>query len=258
MGDIDKVSEALHAPMGSELPWPDTRVIQREGWYQSITPSTRSAIGNEVCLSRIADADADAVIDRTCAEYAAVGVPFKWFVGPETLPADTGRRLEARGFSGVRVRGMAIEPRAWRAEAPGDVTVETVTLATLDEYSDCFAEGWNVPMPSDQRETLARALGGDRFEMFLARVGGKPAGTCGSVYKARSVYLVGGNTIEAFRHRGVYRAMLATRLARATAAGRSLAVTQAREESSAPILEKLGFESLVTATIYRNDVRRDG
>ena len=72
------------------------------------------------------------------------------------------------------------------------------------------------------------------------------------------MYLVGGNVLEAFRHRGVYRAMLATRLARATASGRSLAVTQAREESSAPILAGLGFESVGSAVIYRNDVRRDG
>jgi hypothetical protein len=51
----------------------------------------------------------------------------------------------------------------------------------------------------------------------------------------------------------VYRALLATRLALSSAAGFELAVTQAREESSAPILERLGFESLCAVTMYRND-----
>lgn len=250
---MDKLRETLLAPVGSALEWPDTRIVERDGWYQLITPSTRSAIANEVLISQIPDDDADAVIDRTCAEYASAGLPFKWFVGPETRPRDLGRRLEARGFRGVPVRGMAIDPTAWTAAAPPDVTVELVTLATIDEYNDCFTAGWNVPMPEEQRSTIARAIANPRFDTFVARVDGVPVGTCGSVYKERSVFLVGGNVLAAYRRRGVYRAMLAMRLARAIAAGRSLAVTQAREESSAPILERLGFESMFSAVVYRND-----
>jgi len=250
---VDKVRETLLATVGSALEWPDMRIIERDGWYQLITPSTRSAIANEVAVSQIPDDDADAVIDRTCAEYAAAGVAFKWFVGPETRPRDLGRRLEARGFRGVPVRGMAIEPAAWTATAPADVSVELVTLASLEEYNECFATGWGERLPDEQRSTIAQAIASTRFDTFLARIDGVPVGTCGSVYKERCVYLIGGNVLAAYRHRGVYRAMLATRLARAMAAGRALAVTHAREESSAPILERLGFESMFSATVYRND-----
>ncbi|MFN0246185.1 MAG: GNAT family N-acetyltransferase [Kofleriaceae bacterium] len=255
---VDTLAEVLGSQIGSELPWPDTRVIQREGWYQVITPSTRSAIANEVCTSRLTDSDADAVIDRTCAEYAAAGVPFKWFVGPDTTPSDMGRRLEARGFRGVAVRGMAIEPSTWRATVPDDVTVEEVTVETLDEYNACFAAGWSVPMPEAQTATLAAAIASGRFRMYVARIDGAAVGTCGLVVKPRSIYLVGGNVLPAYRRRGVYRAMLATRLASATSAGVGLAVTQAREESSAPILEALGFESVCSAVIYRNETDKNG
>jgi hypothetical protein len=250
---VDKLHEALNAQKGSELPWPDTRVIQRDGWYQIITPSTRSAIANEVCVSRVSDEEIEAVIDRTCADYAAAGVPFKWFVTPESRPLDTGRRLEMRGFAGMRLRGMAIAPSAWSSSVPTDVTIDLVTRETLDEYNACFATGWKVPMPGDQERTLLRAIEDPRFEFFLARIDGVPVGTAGMVLKPRCAYFVGGNVLEPYRQRGVYRAMLATRLARADRAGLSLAVTQAREESSAPILEKLGFESVFSAVLYRND-----
>jgi GNAT superfamily N-acetyltransferase len=250
---VDKVREALRSQIGSELPWPGGRVIEREGWYQIITPSTRSAIANEVCVSRVGAGEIDAVIDRTCAEYAAAGVPFKWFVSPDTRPEDTGARLVARGFRGVAVRGMCIDTRTSAITAPSDVRVELVTPATLEEYNAAFAAGWSIPMPGDQHATLLRALASGRFEFFVARIDGTVAGTAGTVLKERCAYLVGGNVLPAYRRRGVYRAILATRLARAHAAGLTLAVTQAREESSAPILEGLGFESVYRAAIYRND-----
>jgi hypothetical protein len=250
---MDKLAEVLGSQIGSDLPWPGMRVIERDGWYQVITPSTGSSMGNEVCASRIADEDADAVIDRTCAEYAAAGVPFKWFVGPDTTPSDMGRRLEARGFRGIAVRGMAIEPNTWNVRSPADVSVDEVTLATLEEYNACFATGWSMAVPDTQTPTLTAAIISGRFRMYIARIDGMAVGTCGIVIKPRSIYLVGGNVLAAYRERGVYRAMLATRLAYATSAGIGLAVTQAREESSAPILAKLGFESVCSAVIYRND-----
>jgi hypothetical protein len=100
------------------------------------------------------------------------------------------------------------------------------------------------------RSTHERALATSEYELFLARIDGVPVGTAGSVLKPRCVYLVGGNVIPTYRQRGVYRALLATRLARTHA---PLAVTHAREETSAPILERLGFESMFSARMYRND-----
>jgi hypothetical protein len=49
----------------------------------------------------------------------------------------------------------------------------------------------------------------------------------------------------------VYRALLDERLTLSARLGSPLAVTQARGATSAPILEKLGFESLYTSYVYR-------
>ena len=61
---------------------------------------------------------------------------------------------------------------------------------------------------------------------------------------ARSIYLMGGVTLAAARGRGVYKALVAARLAFAREHGVALATSHARSETSAPILERLGFETL--------------
>jgi GNAT superfamily N-acetyltransferase len=58
---------------------------------------------------------------------------------------------------------------------------------------------------------------------------------------------------DAHRGRGAYRALLAARLARLRALGIGLATTHAREHSSAPILERLGFETVFRHRVYQLD-----
>jgi hypothetical protein len=151
---------------------------------------------------------------------------------------------------------MAIDPRAWTATPRAGITIEPVGEAgasVFDEYLDCWHAGWDVKV-DDRDGWIAdhvRAIATGRFHFFLARVGGEPAGTAGYIAKSRSVYLVGGNVLPRFRERGVYRALLDMRLVRAAAAGFELATTQAREATSAPILEALGFETLYRSRIYK-------
>jgi GNAT superfamily N-acetyltransferase len=148
---------------------------------------------------------------------------------------------------------MAIDPVTWAQVARAGSTVELVTEATLPAYYACFAQGWETSAP-DVAVWCAdhvRALATGRFHFYLARVGGEPAGTAGFIVKARCAYLVGGNVLPQFRGRGVYRALLDQRLSAVAARGIHLAVTQAREATSAPILEALGFESLYRSHVYR-------
>lgn len=246
------VEETFLAPVGCAVLSADTQVIEREGWYQVITPSTRSTQGNEVTYSRIAAADADAVITSTIAQYTAHGVPFKWCIGPLTEPADMGSRLADRGLSSRAVRGMAIDPAAWVAAPSASITVEPVTAATLYEYQSCFARGWETPIPDPAAWTAdhLRAMATGRFHFFLAFVDDRPAGTAGYITKPHCAYLVGGNVLPPFRGRGVYRALLDTRLREICALGLPLAVTQAREGTSAPILDALGFQTVYRSHIY--------
>src|SRR6185503_9099258 len=88
-------------------PLPELRVIERPGWMQIITPSIKTGGLNEVMFSALDERDADAVIDAAIAEYRALGVKFRWSVGPGSAPADLGERLERRGMRASLGRGMA-------------------------------------------------------------------------------------------------------------------------------------------------------
>ena len=248
-----KIAETFLAPVGCALVSRDTQIIERDGWYQTITPSTGTSQGNEVVYSRIVAPHVDRIVDETIAQYAAHRVPFKWCVGPLTEPADFGAALDRRAFRSWPVRGMAIDPAQWVARESRGVTVERVTETNLRDYYDAWSRGWETTSP-DEAEWCAehvRALATGRFHFYLARVDGAPAGTAGFITKPRCAYLVGGNVLPAFRKHGVYRALLDARFAELRARGVGLAVTQAREATSAPILEYLGFEDLFRSFIYR-------
>jgi GNAT superfamily N-acetyltransferase len=251
-----RIEATFLAPVGCTLPSRDTRIVERDGWYQVITPSSGSVVGNEVVVSRVAAADADGVVRDTIAMYAAAGVPFRWSVGPLTEPAGFGANLAAHGFRRSEGRGMAIAPAAWVAAAapPADVTVERITGATVDDYLATSDAGWELPEAAGERaarrDDHERALATGRYHYFLARRGGEPAGTAGFITKPRSAYLVGGVVLPAFRGTGVYRALLDARMRAIASLGLPLATTMARESSAAPILARLGFETLFHSQMY--------
>jgi GNAT superfamily N-acetyltransferase len=249
-----RIEETFLAPVGCTLLARDTRVVERDGWYQTITPSSGSVAGNEVVVSRVAAADAEAVVRETMATYASAGVPFRWSVGPLTEPANFGALLEAHGFRRSEGRGMSIAPADWVAAAPREVTVEATTATTIDAFLAVSDAGWEREARPDRdaerRADHVRALGTGRFHMFVARRGGELAGSAGFVTKPRSAYLVGGVVLAAHRGTGVYRALLDARLRDIAALGIPLATTMARESTAAPILARLGFETVFRSQMY--------
>ena len=72
----------------------------------------------------------------------------------------------------------------------------------------------------------------------------KPSAPRVIVKPARSISSV-ATCSRRIEDKGVYRALLDARLTRAARLGITLATTQAREATSAPILEALGFEIAV-------------
>lgn len=255
----NEVLRVFTAPIGCENLNRGTRIVEREGWYQIITPGCQKASRNMVIFSVVDDADADAVIEETINQYRAMSVPTRWCVGPPTRPFDFGDRLRRRGFSETDLRGMACVPETFVTEDVADVVVERVGLEKADLYADTMVWGWhtgNTPPPKedftqareDQRWVCTQP--GERFQSFLARYKGEPAGTAGFILKNDMAYLVGGNVLPAFRNRGIYRALVAARMARLCELGIRYAATQAREATSAPILEKLGFTSVYHSKIF--------
>jgi GNAT superfamily N-acetyltransferase len=250
----ERLREVLETPRRAFLPLPDTQVIERPGWLQLITPSLRQGGLNEVVFSALGEQEADTIIDETLELYRRLGLRFRWNVGPDSRPADLAERLARRGLRQSEVQGMLRGTAAAPLGPEGDVTVEEVDERTVEEFSRTMAAGWEIdPAPIEAFNRSVLTHPDRRHRLFLARYRGAAAGTAGLVAFERSVYLLGGVVLPAFRQRGLYRALVVARLRYAAKRHIPFATSHARASTSAPLLERLGFETLCRFRVFSND-----
>lgn len=250
--DRDEIlQEALVRPRSALVPFPGQTIVERPGWFQLITPSFRNGGLNEVTRVQLADHEADSVIDATLAEYAAHDIRFKWVITPDCRPHDLGERLARRGMQRCTCVVMAADLADLRIPPAPDVTVTPVDLASVDAFAAVSTAGWGMvdtPLVEHARAQLADPA--KRHHSFLAHVDGAPAGTASHILLERSAYFVGAVVLPEHRGRGVYRALIAARLAALAAAGVRLVTIQAMRDTSAPILARLGFTTIVDIPVY--------
>lgn len=245
--------EALVAPRAVLVPMPDTRIVERDGWWQLVTPSLKQGGLNEVGFSRLRETEADAVIAETIAGYREEGIErFRWNVAPGSAPADLVERLARAGLTRSDSRVMARATSGFDFPLSPDVTVERILLARVREYAQIMAEGWGMkdvaPVETSHRRALE--MPGDVHRLFLAKFRGRPAGVGGYANCGRSAYLLSAVVVPALRQQGIYRALVAARLADAAASDIAVATTQAKADTSAPILAKLGFETTFDMPVF--------
>lgn len=242
------LAEILERPRESFVPLADSQVIARPGWRQLLTPSVKGGGFNDVSLAVVDEADADRVVDETIAQYARHACRFVWRIGPDSSQ-HLKARLAGRGLAHQLGHGMArstelaidIDPR---------ISIERVTEATVSAFTQAMAAGWEMS-PAALAPVNEAILGANGpLEMFLARWDGEPAATAGAALHPRSIYLIGGVVLPAFRGRGLYRALVAARVAAARARGIELATSLARADTSAPILERMGFTTYCSFDSY--------
>lgn len=230
---------------------PDLRVIERPGWLQIVTPSIKTGGLNEVIYSLLDERSADLAIDEAIATYRDLGLKFRWNAGPGSGPADLCERLERRGLAGSWGRGMARSTDdLGQAGSVGEVVeVVEVDATTIDHYTHVMAAGWNADgaeLLTQNRHVLAEG----RQSLFVAYCDGVPVAAASYVPFARSAFLIGGVVLTDYRGRGLYRALVSARLAHARARGIKLVTSHAREATSAPILEKMGFDTVCRFPMY--------
>jgi N-acetylglutamate synthase-like GNAT family acetyltransferase len=92
----------------------------------------------------------------------------------------------------------------------------------------------------------------DGMELWVAESGGEivSAGRLEPVRGTEFAGIWGGATLEAWRGRGIYRALTSARARSALAHGASLIHSDSTEYSR-PILERSGFARVSTTTPYR-------
>ncbi|MEV7234763.1 GNAT family N-acetyltransferase [Streptomyces sp. NPDC051020] len=200
---------------------------------------------------------ADAAIAEQVEHFTALGHDeFEWKLYAHDRPADLGQRLVDAGFVAeppetLLVARVADVPTA--VELPEGVTLRTVSDAGGVEL---MAAAHERAFGSDgswlRHQVLARlAEAPDSFFGVLAMAGDEPVSSARmELYPGTGFAgLWGGGTVEPWRGRGIYRALVAHRARIAAERGFRYLQVDATDLSR-PILQRLGFRALSTTTPY--------
>lgn len=202
-------------------------------------------------------AELDALIARQRDAFAARGLPVEWKTYAYDEPADLPTRLEAAGFEPEERETVLVGPvdalGGHSAEVDGVVIRETsepgdfAAIGVL--HSEVWGEDWSW-IAQDLGDRTAR-VGPDGFRVFVAEAEGRLVSAAWLVMRPGTEFasLWGGSTLEQYRGRGIYRALVARRAALARDAGYAYLQVDA-SDMSRPILERLGFVALTTTTPY--------
>ncbi|WP_189946311.1 GNAT family N-acetyltransferase [Streptomyces roseolus] len=211
---------------------------------------------NGVLWSGLDDGTADAAVAAQLAHYRAEGVPFEWKLYGHDGPADLGARLLAAGFEAEEPETLLVAEASAQAgpvDLPDGVELRGVTdpegvRQVVEVHERAFGTD-----SSDLGRRLLDRLAADpgTVTAVLALADGVPVSAARlELYPGTDFAgLWGGGTVEEWRGRGLYRALVAHRARVAAAHGhRWLQVDAA--PTSRPIFQRLGFVPLTTTTPY--------
>jgi hypothetical protein len=205
---------------------------------------------HQIAFSALSQDDADRVIAEQAAHYRSLGANVEWAAYAHDAPEDLLRRLERHGFElGPREAVVVLDARVQRQwlDAPAAFRVDPVGSAReLRAFAAAAEEIFGADQTPVVRELEARLLeGSSQHIAYLGYVGSEVAavGRLHTHPDSQFAGLYGGGTREAYRGRGLYRAVVARRARDAVQAGARYLRVDALPTSQ-PILERLGFELL--------------
>jgi predicted GNAT family acetyltransferase len=248
----------LHALENSVFEFPEVpgrwEVLDFPGVRAHATPRTSHPIGNLVGVSTLTEENADSVIAQVQDFFANRNHMVGWWLNPSSTPGDLVIRLEAAGFSKViEQAGQVLTHMGREITVNPAVTVRQATQADRPDLIRLY--GTAYPLPEEMAvaitDVLPLAAGGRHYLAFLAGVEGPVAVASMFPFPNSTVAVMqGAATLNAYRGKGVYTALMAKRLADARALGMEAAVLQADRTTSAPICANLGFEEVCSIDLY--------
>ena len=251
--DNDEILALYDWQLRIEIEFPG---VQKEA-FPNLVRFVRPAPGmNYVSYSRLDEADMDAAIQEQIAFFSQMDQPFSWHVYDHDWPLTLKDRLVAHGFvpdddpDAVMVLDLA-ENTPDLLEAV-DFDVRQVTgRDQLDDVTQVEEQVWGGDFAWLKGRLAPHLEIPDYLNVYVAYVEGQPACT-GWIYyhpKGQFAGLFGGATVAEFRNRGLYFAMLATRLGEAIKRGYRF-VTTGASPMSQPILTKNGFHTVTSAHAF--------
>ena len=208
-------------------------------------------------------ADADGVrrlVDAAVAHYEAdpAVTQVEWKTRAHDHAPGLHEALVDHGFVAEEAESIMIGEARWLAvdaPLPDGVTLRRVTeerdvRAMMAMSARVFGDSAAEEAAMTESLLRQRALD-DGTELWVAEAGGEvvSAGRLAPVAGTDFAGIWGGSTLEAWRGRGIYRALTAARARSALRMGKTL-VNSDSTEYSRPILERYGFLKVSTTTPY--------
>lgn len=242
-----------HVREGARPDGPDTRVERAGGVVRQVgSPQD----WNGVLWSDPAIADVDAAIAEQVAFFRELGHGFEWKLYGHDRPADLGRRLRAAGFTPEPEETLMIAEAAdpgLDAEPPAGVRLrEVIDAAGVDLLVGVHEKAFGTDGSALRHRLLARlAADPGTVVAVVALAGDTPVSAARMELVPGTGFagLWGGGTVEGWRGRGIYRALVTHRARIAADHGYRYLQVDASGQSR-PILERLGFTPLTTTTPY--------
>lgn len=233
--------------------WDEARSHAGEDVVWGLTRIPSPMINNATRV-RIQEEQADNALEAIIEEANARHVPMRWWLGPGTQPADTGKRLEKRGFSHVQLVGMAIELSRMEAPSAGPgLYVERVRDSSqLENWCKVLSAGFSVPQ--NAADALGRAfevvgLDARDWSLYLAYLDCEPV-TASSMYMGDGVAgIYNVATLPEARGKGAGLAVSYMPLRTAHQAGYQIGILQSSRLGYS-VYRRLGFEDICTFNLY--------
>jgi len=241
---------------------PGVEVVDMGSCVVTLQPDYPIPGPNSVSWIRCRAEEAGALIDDARALFRPRRLPVMWILDPETEPGNFADHLAARDvFPEAHSPEVAVMilPAETRVEGPAvdglDIRDALADAESFRQADAVNAEGFDHQPrdPAAQERRRRNQLAAGNRRVVLATVEGEPAGAAGlTLYPPAGAIINGGAVRKKFRGRGVYRAMVAARLAMAREAGVS-GVSVWGGPMSKPILARLGFEVVGWRRFYLDE-----
>ena len=198
----------------------------------------------------------DAQIAALVQRFDRLALPLGWWVGPFDEPPDLVARLVAHGFRPIeRIEGLALVLPSGPIPVNPAVQLEPLRAANARDAALVGRRAYELPAGAEElilplllhrlSSATTRPIG------YLATIAGEPVGAATWQPLGNGVaHLVWAATVPDHRHQHVYSTLLARRLEDAQGASCTLVVTQARADTSAPILRRYGFKRYCSFFLY--------
>jgi GNAT superfamily N-acetyltransferase len=243
------------------LGWDEARLHAGEDAVWGLTRIPSPMINNAPRV-RLTEERADEVLEAIIQEANARRVPMRWWLGPGTQPADTGQRLEKRGFSHVLLAGMAIELSGMQAPTTGpSLRVDRVRdSGQLGAWCGVVARGFSEPqITADAFCRAFEVVGLDALDwsLYLTYLDGEPVAAASMYLGAGVAGIYNVATLPEARGKGAGSAVSYAPLRAAHRSGYQIGTLQASNLGYG-VYRRLGFEEICTFDLYISAIDKGG